>query len=211
MNPLQRLVKLASPPISDSTPQLSAECSLLAAGREPELLKLAWARNGFYAFESALHVFPIALRPEYGSLAWWNAEPLWRCSYGELATDSLFFAEDIFGGQFCFSNGTIFRFDPETGSRSSCGSSVNEWADILLQNAENYTGWPLAREWQEQHGPLASGHRLVPKRPFVLGGEYRVANLYALDSVRAMNFYGNIAIQMASLPDGASVRFEIVE
>jgi len=67
--------------------------------------------NGFYAFESALHVFSTARSGDEIDLNAWNSDVLWRFEYGDLAEGALFFAEDAFGNQckhVCF-------FDAETG------------------------------------------------------------------------------------------------
>jgi len=58
---------------------------------------------------------------------------------------------------------------------------------------------------------LAMGSRLMPKIPFVLGGRYRVENLYSLGSASAMKSRGNLARQFKDLPDGAQVRFEVIQ
>src|SRR5262245_2398832 len=84
----------------------------------PELFQLLAARNGFYAFEHSLHVVP--LRSDITgtmTLEDWNSDTLWRNAYGGLADGLLFFAEDIFGDQFCLSatQAGILRFSVETG------------------------------------------------------------------------------------------------
>ena len=53
------------------------------------------------------------------------------------------------------------------------------------------------------------GERLVPKVPFVLGGEFDVSNLHPLDSVKAMRFYGNLAVQIRDAPDGTRVHWNV--
>lgn len=53
--------------------------------------------------------------------------------------------------------------------------------------------------------------RLLPKRPFVLGGEFAVDNLYVLDAVQGMRLRSELATEIASLPDGAAVTFKIVD
>jgi hypothetical protein len=53
--------------------------------------------------------------------------------------------------------------------------------------------------------------RLVPRIPFVLRGKFSVQNLHALDSVVAMRMRGSVAVQVKDLPDGAKVRFKIVD
>jgi hypothetical protein len=50
----------------------------------PELVHMLQQRNGFYAFEAALHVFPLTADPGTG-LEGWNAASLWRNEYGDLA------------------------------------------------------------------------------------------------------------------------------
>jgi hypothetical protein len=70
------------------------------------------------------------------------------------------------------------------------------WAAAILDDFNALTGFPLAHEWQGANGQLAAGMRLVPKIPFVAGGEFSVENLCAPDSVRAMRLRGSIAVQI---------------
>ena len=49
----------------------------------------------------------------------------------------------------------------------------------------------------------------MPKRPFVLGGGFTVANLVALDGARILKNLGNLAHQIHTLPDGSPIQFEI--
>lgn len=65
--------------------------------------------------------------------------------------------------------------------------------------------------WQEANGPLPAGSRLVPKQPFVLGGPFERDNLYVGDAVEAMCFRGDMARQIAELPDGASLTIRCSE
>ena len=60
---IQRLINVAGSAISESTPRLSEESSRLAGSSINQLLELLWARNGFYAFESALHVYGVSEEP----------------------------------------------------------------------------------------------------------------------------------------------------
>ena len=128
-------------------------------------------KNGFYAFESALHVFPLSPDANMG-LEGWNTQSLWRNNYGHLADGLLFFGEDIFQDQFCLSKWEpgVYRFHSETGQRSLMGGSLEKWAGLILSNHQAETGWPFAHEWQEKNGPLSFGERLMPKTPFFLGG-----------------------------------------
>ncbi len=66
-----------------------------------DLINLLNKRNGFYGFESALHVFSVETDGEEIGLIDWNDNSLWIDCYDDLARNAIFFAEDVFGGQFC--------------------------------------------------------------------------------------------------------------
>jgi len=105
----------------------------------------------------------------------------------------------------------VSTLNPETGEIELFAGSVEEWAQQILDNFDQLTGYTLAHSWQRMHGRLPPRFRLMPKRPFVLGGEYAVANLVALDGVRVMKNLGNLARQIRNLPDGTKVEFRVTE
>jgi hypothetical protein len=175
-----------------------------------ELFHMLEQKNGFYAFELALHVFPLTPDPGTG-LEGWNAESLWRHEYEDLAEGLLFFAEDILQDQFCLSNKQIgvLRFRSETGQAVFIADSVEEWAGVILSNYKRETGWPFVHEWQAKNGPLPLGKRLMPKTPFFMGGEYKIENLWAGNPLEGMRFKADLARQTRHLPDGAKVRLNL--
>ena len=61
-----------------------------------------------------------------------------------------------------------------------------------------------------KNGPLLEGLRLIPKTPFILGGEYNVENLFAFDAVKGMRYRADIWKQIRNLPDGASVQLKVI-
>jgi hypothetical protein len=195
MTPTEKLLSIASAALS---PALATE------GVPIELAKLLGKRNGFYAFEGALHVF------SGEELRRWNDPSVWRDAYGDLIpADCVFFAEDLFGNQFGILRGTVVSFDAETAEREQVGANLGAWIAELMREHRVITGWPLAHEWQAANGPLPAGKRLVPKQPFVLGGEFAVANLKLVDAPVAMRARGALARQIAELPDGAQIEFTI--
>ncbi len=175
------------------------------------LRALLLRRNGFFAFESALRVFPAEETSLSYGLGEWNSPDLWISSYGGLADGLFFFAEDVFGGQFCLKEEQVYSFNPETAELTLAGGNLEAWADAILKDYDFLTGYALAHEWQIKHGTLASKVRLIPKVPFVCGGEYKVDNLAAVDAARAMRSRGNLAQQIQSLPDGSQIKFELVD
>ena len=183
--------------------------NVVSPGSHAELYEFLQIKNGFYAFESALHVFPAkAVAPEIG-LDDWNSPGLWRSSFGGMTDGCFFFAEDAFGIQFALREADVCTFDPETGIQETFARDLEGWASLILEDYNLHTGYPLAHAWQVVHGRIPIGKRLLPKMPFVAGGEFAVENLYAHDAIQGMLFRAEIAKQIKDLPDGAKIRFEI--
>ena len=204
---LDELLSVAGAPLSSAAIEVPKSLGKLGE----ELASVLSRVNGFYAFESALHVRASGLVPNEPNLQEWNADDLWRKRYGAMGAGHFFFGEDLFGGQFSIKDNQVFTFDPETGDAALFSSNLEEWADRVLLDHDVVTGFPLAHEWQLRHGSLPVGTRLVPKRPFVFGGEFSVENLYALDAVEAMRYRADIALQIQNLPESAEVTFKVVE
>ena len=205
---IEKLLEIGGAPLSGEAPSpLAGLGSLL---RE-EHLALLQHRNGFFAFEGALRIFPGAACADAYSLSEWNARELWRGHYGDLIGEEIFFAEDAFGGQFCFAREAVCSFDAETGAIGQLAETLEEWAAMLLEEAAYLTGEPLMQQWQAAQGPLAPRKRLMPKTPFVCGGSFALDNLVAIEAAEAMRYRGELALQIRDLPDGAQICFRVVE
>jgi hypothetical protein len=177
-----------------------------------ELIELLRRKNGFFAFESSLHVFPLGQSHNCISLPSWNDQRTWRGGYGALvASDLVFFAQDAFGNQFAMNQKGVFLFYSEFAELEPIGSSLGEWGQALIDDWRGYTGFELSHQWQVKNQPLKEGERLIPKVPFILGGKYEVANLYAGRIIEAMRFRASLALQVAALPDGTPVNLKIVQ
>jgi hypothetical protein len=208
---LKKLISIASPAICDELPQVSHQLRNQTGGVHAQLVELLYHKNGFFAFESALHLFPAGCRESRIDLESWNSEDSWRSLYGDAINGYVFFAEDAFGEQFGVGHESVYKFDPETGAVHEHAPDLEQWAARVLDNYEYETGYPLASEWQARHGPLPEGKRLLPKIPFVLGGAYDVDNLYAADALEGMKFRADIWKQLRDLPVGAKVELSIVK
>lgn len=211
MSSLEKLLSNASASLNECEPEISGELQVMAGSLKDDLLNLLRQRNGFYALESALHVFPSHSSEQEIGLADWNKNSLWRDDYKGLADDCLFFAEDVFGGQFCIKENKIYTFDPETGALEFLADDIESWAKEVVSDYDVLTGYPLAHQWQKQHGQLPTRKRLLPKLPFVAGGEFVLDNLYLADAVEGMKFRADIANQIKDLPDGAQIKFNVVD
>ena len=176
------------------------------------LTSILGLKNGFYAFEGALHVIPDAvLGGTPRGLADWNAENTWVGSYDHLADGALFFAEDALGSQFALRDGEVVVFDPETGTFEPMARDLEDWAAKVLADPDVWTAHSLARAWQEANGQLRDGHRLVPVTPFVLGGAFSVENLRSMEATKGMRYRAEIAVQIRDLPDGTPVNLRVVD
>ena len=207
---ITKLLGIAGSPLSAQPVSLNLP-AYVAPKIEAELRELLTAKNGFYAFEQALHVLPSQSMGESNGLDSWNTPGLWISNYGGLAEGCYFFAEDIFGVQFCIRSDGIFTFDPESGALEAVAGSIDDWANAILGKYEILTGYPLAHAWQMENGRINPGQRLVPKQPFVAGGAFTVQNLYAVDAVAGMRQRANLATQIRDLPDGAAITLKVVD
>src|SRR5207247_2382604 len=128
---LEKLAGLGSAPLAPKSDLSDGQQWLpLSARHKDPLLYLLSLRNGFYAIESALHVFPFSMLDccNRQDLLRWNAPDLWKYAYS-LDDDGLFcFAEDVFGYQCCVHEDRIGHFDPETGAVSDRCGSLDDWA-----------------------------------------------------------------------------------
>lgn len=202
MSALQRLLDYAGPALSHLPPPVPPKENRLRV----ELYILLSQRNGFYAFGQALHVLPSLLERAY--LEPWDDPQAWSVSYGEMAHGYDFFAHDLFGNPFAFSNEGVVLFNAETGESEVIAPTLEGWAQAVLSE-DYWTGAALARAWQARHGPLQEGQRLLPKQLFVLGGEYGLDNLYAGEAVEGLRFRASIAQQIFGLPDGAEIQLVV--
>jgi len=206
---LDKLVQIGGDPLGVRT-----DYALLSRvfGEPSGLEDLFHKKNGFYAFGSALRVFPMMSNGEEVGLIEWNSADLWKSSYApDMVSNTLFFAEDVFGGQFCIRNGEFYSFDPETAEYQFLAEDLEGWAAGILADFNYLTGYEVALVWQHQHYTIPAGKRLVPKLPFILGGDYVVENLVAVNQAESMRFRGNLACQIHELPDGAKVDIKITE
>ena len=204
MKNLQQLINIASNPLGRDVTSLQA--STIPTPVHEILLK----KNGFYAFESALLIRPTQIHGSPMSLEDWNRHETWIECFDNIPP-IFFFAENIFGEQFGWFDGRILRFDPETSEISDFCETIREWASMILEDYDYLTGYSLAREWQEIHGPLRHGRRLVPYTPFVLGGGFDVSNLKEVDECEAIRIRAGLASKIRDLPDGSKISIEYTD
>jgi len=166
------------------------------------------SKNGGFFFDQSLHLYGFNESPNFHSIESING--LLQEEYRSIASDLLFFGQDIFGNQFSFDlkNRKIVFFNIETGERQTVALNFIEWVHIVLDQLDYFTGKTIARIWQK-NGRLQLGERLCPKIPFITGGEYSIENLYASKFPNYLATNANIARQVFNLPDGTEIKIVI--
>ena len=206
---LHTLLSYVEPAITGSLPHIPNDLWQGSAPLFQQLLALLKHRNGFFAFEKALHLFPApsaSQRLEGYDIIDWNRPGLWKNAFPEEVQNLFCFAEDIFGCQWALQQDHICKFNPETCEIVRFADDFETWAERILQDARAETGWPLSQQWIRLHGDLPATCRLIPKTLFIFGGKFTVDNLFAVDAVEGMRFRGDIARQIRDLPDGTKIK-----
>jgi len=161
--------------------------------------KLLRKKNGFFAFVGALHIFSYDEYKKIADILKKNALYDKECFY---------FGEDIFGNLFCEKNGKYYLLDIETGSYEFISDDLEAWAKTILDNYNYYTGYQLAYEWQKKNRKLKDNERLIPKIFFVLGGDFKIDNLYPMDRLDALNLRLDFYNKLKNLSDNDKIIIE---
>ena len=197
---LARLLALAGPALGPSPPDVPA-------GLPAELGALWRARNGWLAFWGALHVLPLG--PVRGGLDQAAVAGLLTAEFGAPAAGHVPFAQDLFGVLFTRTADGVHRWDPETAEAERVAADLEGWARAVLAEPEELVGSAFAFDWQERHGALEDGERLVPLLPWVLDGEWDDANLEPRPTLLALRERAALARAITALPDGAEVEWPL--
>lgn len=209
-NATKKILSIASPPLLEPFTRDNALPNLPTSACFEQLLSILEFKNGFFVFESALHVFPVGKFEQMLTLESWNDKQLWRNEYHALIpSDMVFFAQDIFGNQFGIDSSGVSIFYSEFAEIEPLSKDLHEWMELLLNDWKALSGYELCHRWQEINGPLREGERLIPKIPFVLGGKYSLENLYTGSILEAQRFRGSLALQIANIPDGSKIELKI--
>ena len=123
-------------------------------------------------------------------------------------------AENAFGNLIVRDQeGRFWRITPEELSCEIVANSQSE-LDHLFQQPDFRTNWDmvaLVEVASASLGSLPKGCKYCLKIPAVLGGEYDSANFGCISEIELILASGDMAKQIANLPDGTPVQFRITE
>lgn len=109
--------------------------------------------------------------------------------------------------------GKYWRLTPEECSCEIIAHNRGE-LDALSVDQKFLADWymsVLVELARTKHGVLEEGRKYCLKIPAVLGGAYDVDNIGTNSLSELIRFSGHVAQQIADLPDGAEVCFQVVE
>ncbi len=164
--------------------------------------------NGGFFFGQSLQLYSVAKVPAFQSISYVNN--IFQYEYKEIVENMTFFGQDIFGNQFGFAPQGVVFFNIETGVTDFLAKSFNEWVNVIMGDLEYLTGRAFLTQWK-QNKELLFDQRLCAKKPFVVGGEYKLENLYAQYFPTYISSNASIARQIYNLPEGTEIKLTIKE
>ncbi len=220
------------------SPVLEARLAALAAERDPEFdpppfdaavaevlgpagapgtphRRLLERMNGAYLFGRALHLFGACEGPPWHGLRAWNDPAGWRASFGPLADGYVFFAEDAFGDQYAYSRrpgdaaAAVVRFETETGHASTVAPHLEAWLDALLADPAAVLPVDVLAAQAAEGKRLQPGWQLVAWPPLASVEARDGVTVGHADALEAMRFRGQLARQIAALPNGSQIELVI--
>ena len=105
---------------------------------------------------------------------------------------------------------TIIFFNIEDAGRRDMGKNFKDWVDVLTAEYDYYAGVTYANDWTELN-ELTIEERLCPKKPFIIGGDYKLNNFYASNFPAFLSLNADIAKQIQYLPDGTPITYKVIK
>ena len=166
--------------------------------------------NGGFFFKQALHLYGFSDKYDFHDIRGINA--LLQQEYGKIVDGLIAFGQELFANQFCFDVKTkeIIFFSVESGEREIIAPSFRDWCKLIVTDLEYFTGINVSTQWVNDKGNLQLDQRLYPRKPFIIGGEYKVENLIAGQFPDYIKANANIARQIFNLPDGTAIKLKFI-
>lgn len=99
-------------------------------------------------------------------------------------------------------------FDIETAEQKIVAGSFKDWLEVLKEDLDYYAGVSYATEWKKQN-KLALDQRILPEKPFVIGGDYSLKNFDIGTFPYYITYNAQLALQIFNLKDGEKVELVI--
>lgn len=165
--------------------------------------------NGGFFFNYSLQIYSLLPADNFNNI--FTVNNILNAEFGELFYGLCSFGQDVLANQFVFdiATGDVLLFNIETGDRESLAKDFAGWLKVLMTDPNFLSGEDFITEWLGAGMSLSVSQRLVPKIPFVIGGDYQASNFYASSFPKYLMYYGDLAGQIHSLKDGEKVHLRI--
>lgn len=191
-------------------PSIDIDYECLKLIGDKSFLSFIEGTNGGYFFDYSLHIY--GFNNELNCHSYQYVNDLIENEYKSLLPKGLScFACDVFGNQFGFGKKGIFFLNIETAEHEMIAPDFNGFINVLESEADYFTGFPILEKWNVQGNKMEVNERLVPLRPFVIGGGYEVQNLYQMEFQKVIKYNANIARQINDLPDGQEIAIKLID
>ncbi len=168
-------------------------------------------QNGFIWFRGGLHVRGACMSPEWHSLrnACLGPSAFHELYWSVLPTD-IPFAEDCMGDQFLLRHGSVARLAAETGGVEDLGIDASEFLRRVQEDPVGFLQMQPLVQFQSEGGELTPGKLLAAYPPFFAQEAGRGVSLRAISAHERRSLLADIANQIRDVPDGTTIRFEVV-
>ncbi len=127
--------------------------------------------------------------------------------YGKIFT-GISIGCDVFANQFLIKEKDIYLFNIESGTLEFIARGFKDFADLLGEDWEYLSGYQYLNQWQKINNSLGKCCRLLPLKPFIIGGEFDVKQMIKYDFFDTLRYNSKLAKQIYDLPDGQSVEIK---
>ena len=165
--------------------------------------------NGGFYFNRSLHLYGFCHTPSFHNII--EVNNFFSKEYKMIADGKFVFGQDVLSNQFAFAANGVFSINTETGDSDFLARNFSEWLELLSEDTEYLTGINLLQTWESAQYKLQYDQRLCAKKPFIIGGEYSIDNLYAQVYPKYLSSNANIARQIYGKPDGTKIIFETID
>lgn len=181
--------------------------------RVPEALRnLLVQVNGFIQFGGGFHVRGACREPLWHSLshAWAGRTALFSL-FPSVKDADVPFAQDGLGDQYLLRDGRVLHLQAETGEISEVSHSLSSFLEAIQREpVETLQLQPLLAFWDEG-GELEPGQLLSVYPPLCTKESAAGVSYNAIPAAERIGTLADLAAQLASHPDGAKVRFMVME
>ena len=175
-----------------------------------ELQQLLALRNGFVAFRGGLHVRGACTAPEWHSLrAAMEGPSSFAARFRTIKKEDVPFAQDVFGDQFVWREGKVYKLDSYADQLEEVASGVVDFFAKVQQDPIGLLELGHLTQFEGTGETLRPGELLMEWPPFVVSESRKGVSLRRIPAAERLEFLADIAKQLRGVADGTRVEFKI--